>query len=263
MSENESVYCTVADNGVAELVLNRPEKRNAFDDQIISDAIVLLNDIAENKNIKVLVVKSAGKQFSAGADLNWMKRMVNLDYAGNKADALQLAKLMRSLNDLPQPTIAEVQGAAYGGAVGLVACCDIAIASEHASFCLSEVKIGLAPAVISPYVVAKIGQSAARRYFLTAEVFNATTAADLSLVHQVVAPGQLSDRVVEFTQLLLKNGPRAMQGTKQLIAEVANTANNIDVDDYTSDLISRLRVSDEGQEGLASFLEKRDVVWPK
>ena len=175
------------ENGVAKLILNRPDVHNAFDDVLIAKIITALNHAQENKNVRVVVLTSHGKHFSAGADLNWMKRMARLTKQENRDDAQQLAELMHTLNTLSKPTVALVNGAAYGGAVGLIACCDMAIATQRSRFCLSEVKIGLSPAVISPFVIGAIGERAARRYFLSAEAFDAQKAEQLGLLHDVVA----------------------------------------------------------------------------
>jgi len=208
------------------------------------------------------VLTSHGKHFSAGADLNWMKRMATLTEQENRHDAQDLAELMHKLNSLNKPTIALVNGAAYGGAVGLVACCDMAIATARSRFCLSEVKIGLSPAVISPFVVSAMGERAARRYFLTAQAFNANKAAQLGLIHEVASDeSELENIGNDFIKALLQNSPRAMNKTKQLIKEVSRSEINQNMRDYTVNLIASIRVSEEGQEGLASFLEKRQPNW--
>lgn len=250
------------ENAVATLSLNRPEVHNAFDDQLIVQIINALNQVEANPNVRAVVLTSEGKHFSAGADLNWMKRMAKLSEDENRQDAQTLAELMHTLNNLSKPTIALVNGAAYGGAVGLVACCDMAIATERSRFCLSEVKIGLSPAVISPFVVSAIGERAARRYFLTAEAFDAHQAKHLGLLHEVVADEvALKDKAATLIESILQNSPQAMDKTKQLIKTVSRADIDSTMRDYTVNLIASIRVSEEGQEGLTSFLEKRQAKW--
>lgn len=252
------------ENGVAKLILNRPDVHNAFDDVLIEKIIAALNAVEANDDVRVVVLTSHGKHFSAGADLNWMKRMATLTEQENRDDAQQLAELMHKLNNLDKPTVALVNGAAYGGAVGLIACCDMAIATQRSRFCLSEVKIGLSPAVISPFVVSAIGERAARRYFLTAEAFDAKQAAQLGLLHEVVADEvALAKQGEQLINALLLNSPQAMAKTKLLIKEVSRGDINNTMRDYTVNLIASIRVSEEGQEGLASFLEKRQANWVK
>ncbi len=252
------------EQGVARLTLNKPEVHNAFDDVLIGEILDALTEVENNADIRVLVLGSNGKHFSAGADLNWMKRMAQLNEQQNRDDAQHLAELMHRLNNLNKPTIALVNGAAYGGAVGLVACCDMAIGTSRSRFCLSEVKIGLSPAVISPFVVSAIGERASRRYFLTAEAFNADTAAHLGLLHEVVeTEEQLQEKGQALINALLQNSPQAMDKTKQLIKAVSRGEIDQAKRDYTVNLIAAIRVSDEGQEGLSSFLEKRKASWAK
>ena len=249
-------------NGVAKLILNRPDVHNAFDDVLIQKIINALHDIENNDSVQVLVLTSNGKHFSAGADLNWMKRMAVLTEQENRNDAQQLAQLMHTLNNLNKPSVALINGAAYGGAVGLIACCDIAIATQRSRFCLSEVKIGLSPAVISPFVVSAMGERAARRYFLSAEVFDAQIAEKLGLLHEVVSDEvALNKKGNELINTLLLNSPQAMSKTKQLIKAVSRGDIDTTMRDYTVNLIASIRVSEEGQEGLASFLEKRKPSW--
>ncbi len=255
---DQAVTLTV-EAGVARLVLNRPEKHNAFDDEIISALTDCLEHLAGNKDARVLVLSSTGKSFSAGADLSWMKRMAQLSYEENVADARALAKLMSTLNSLPIPSIAKVQGATFGGAIGLISCCDIAIASKHAKFCLSEVKLGLSPATISPFVVAAMGERRCRRLFLTAELFDATQAESWGLIHETVEREQLHDAVSNAVDQILRAGPEASKATKQLIADLSSP--NTNVPEYTAELIANLRVSEEGQAGLAAFFDKSSPPW--
>lgn len=247
--------------GVASLVLNRPEVHNAFDDLMIAELIAQLDSLAADNQVRVLVLKSNGKNFSAGADLNWMRSMAKKDYQQNLDDAAGLASLMHKLDTFPKPTLVLVQGAAFGGAVGLVACCDIVLAEENASFCLSEVKIGLIPAVISPYVMRALGERQSRRYFLTAERFNATTAETLGLVHQVVSNDTLETQAESLVQTLLQNSPAAVSAAKHLLQQIYNKNINNEVIAHTTQAIAEIRVSAEGQEGLSAFLEKRKPNW--
>jgi methylglutaconyl-CoA hydratase len=259
---NNSNLIIEINNGVAKLILNRPEVHNAFDDVLISQINEALNDIETNNDVRVVVLTSNGKHFSAGADLNWMKRMALLTEQQNQDDAQKLADLMHTLNNFSKPTIALINGAAYGGAVGLIACCDMAIATTRSKFCLSEVKIGLSPAVISPFVVNAIGERASRRYFLTAEAFDAQQAADLGLVNAVVNDETaLTEKGDRFIYALLQNSPQAMKKTKQLIKRVSRGDINTDMKNDTVNLISSIRVSEEGQEGLSAFLAKRKPSW--
>ncbi|MCV6588869.1 MAG: enoyl-CoA hydratase/isomerase family protein [Marinobacterium sp.] len=259
---NEFVLLNKKPGGVAELVINRPDVHNAFDDDVIAQLINRLEAVNEDSEIRVLVLRSNGKNFSAGADLAWMKRMAQNSHQENVEDAGQLARLMEVLNNLNKPTIALVQGAAYGGAVGLAACCDIVIAAESSAFCLSEVKIGLIPAVISPYVVRAIGERQSRRYFVTAELFSARQAQEYGLVHEVVAsPELLDDACQRFVKQLRRNSPQAMHAAKELIFAVSSKVIDQTVIDDTARRIADIRVSEEGQEGLGSFLEKRKPNW--
>lgn len=260
-SSSEYVLYDCDARGVATVTLNNPEKHNAFDDTIISALSHLFHEIAKCHDINLMVLASTGKSFSAGADLGWMKRMASYSYEENLKDANALAHMLRNLNFLPQPTIAKVQGAAFGGAVGLASCCDIVLASEKASFCLSEVKLGLIPATISPYVVNAIGQKASRRYFQTAERFFADKAQQLGLVDEISPLASLDDDVEEMVKVLLANGPSAVRQAKQLAFDVAYQ--NIDeaLIETTSERIAAIRVSEEGQEGLSSFFEKRQPTW--
>lgn len=261
MQNYKTITTSLNAAGVAELVLNRAEVHNAFDDSMIGELINALKSLAANPAVRVLLLKSLGKNFSAGADLNWMRSMAEKNYQQNLEDAGQLAELMRQLDCFPAPTIALVQGAAFGGALGLVSCCDIAIAEQGASFCLSEVKIGLIPAVISPYVMRAIGERASRRYFLTAERFDASTALNLGLVHQLVDAGGLSGAAEHFIGILLNNSPAALRSAKELMAAVHNLPINKLLIDSTSERIAAIRVSAEGQEGLNAFLQKRTPAW--
>ncbi|WP_206860962.1 enoyl-CoA hydratase-related protein [Lysobacter changpingensis] len=246
---------------VARLRLNRPELHNAFDAMLIAALTGALEAVAEDDSVRVVVLEGEGLSFSAGADLNWMRNMAAASEEANRTDSLALARLMRTLDELPRPTIARVQGAAFGGGVGLVACCDIAIASADAKFGLTESKLGLLPAVISPYVIDAIGPRQARRWFATAEIFDAATALEIGLLHQVVAGEALDAAVQRQIDLLLKAGPHASAQAKALVRRVAFERDRDRLDHDNAALIARLRVSDEGQEGLTAFLDKRKPRW--
>ena len=247
--------------GVATLTLNRPEKHNAFDDRMITDLLQALDNIGKDKSVRVLVLRAAGKSFCAGADLDWMRRMADYDFAQNLADARRLAQLMYRLNRLHKPVIARVQGASYGGGVGLIACCDIAIASDNAIFSLSEVRLGLIPSVISPYLIAAIGSRAARRYFLSGERFDAGRALQLGLVHEVVEPESLDASLEHCIDTVLNSGPSAQAAAKELIQQVQGRAIDESLIEETARRIAEVRASDEAREGLTAFLEKRKPDW--
>ena len=215
------------------------------------------------QSVRVILLAAKGKSFSSGADLNWMRRMADYSFVENLTDAMGLAELMKTLANISKPTIALVQGAAIGGGVGLVACCDIALATENASFCLSEVKLGLIPAVISPYVGAAIGSRAMRRYFITAERFDSAEAYRLGLVHEVVRAEDLEERVEKLSRCLLRNGPQAMASVKALVSEVALSYLDDDLIADTAERIAETRASAEGREGLSAYLEKRNPDWVK
>ncbi|OMH37607.1 enoyl-CoA hydratase/isomerase family protein [Motiliproteus sp. MSK22-1] len=262
MQSNDKVLLTRDERGIATLCLNRPEVHNAFDDEVISLLIAHLETLKNDPTIRALVLRSNGKNFSAGADLNWMRSMAKNNHQENIEDAGRLALLMKSLNELPKPSIALVQGAAYGGAVGLAACCDIVVACEASSFCLSEVKIGLVPAVISPYVVRAIGERQSRRYFLTAEAFSSSQAQAFGLIHEVVSDQEHLDEARErLLKPLLNNSPQAVTAAKDLVFAVSQKEIDTQVIDDTAERIAGIRVSSEGQEGLNAFLNKRKPNW--
>lgn len=252
---------SLRDGPVARLRMNRPELHNAFDAMLIAALTGALEGLAGDDEIRVVVLEGDGPSFSAGADLNWMRGMASASEAENREDALALARLMRTLDELPKPTIARVHGAAFGGGVGLVACCDIAIATPEAKFGLTESKLGLLPAVISPYVIAAIGARQARRWFATGELFDAATALQIGLLHGVVPTGELDAAVERQIALLLKAGPQASAQAKALVRRVAGQSDRDRLDADNASLIAHLRVSPEGQEGLSAFLEKRKARW--
>jgi methylglutaconyl-CoA hydratase len=249
------------DGAVARLRLDRPQLHNAFDAALIAaltDALALLG---ADPQVRVVVLEGAGASFSAGADLNWMRGMAAASEAENRDDALALARLLRTLDALPKPTIARVHGAAFGGGVGLVAACDIAIGVPEAKFGLTESRLGLLPAVISPYVIAAIGARQARRWFATAEIFDAGEARRIGLLHEVVDATALDTAVQRQIDLLLKAGPIAAASAKALVRDVVAGTDATAIDQANAALIARLRVSAEGQEGIGAFLEKRKPAW--
>jgi methylglutaconyl-CoA hydratase len=247
--------------GVATVTLNRADKHNAFDDAMIRDLRRVFQALAGDDTARLVVLRSEGRHFSAGGDLAWMQRMAEYDHAHNLRDAEDLAGMLMDLKQLPQPTVARVQGAAFGGAVGLVSCCDIAIAADTARFALSEVRIGLIPATIGPYVVAAIGERAARRYFVTGEAFGADAALRCGLVSEVVAIDALDTALEQLCENILGNGPQAVRAAKSLITEICGEPASDALVRETCERIADLRVSSEGQEGLKAFLEKRLPAW--
>jgi methylglutaconyl-CoA hydratase len=247
--------------GRATLWLNRPERHNAFDDGLIAELSAALAALAADSAIRVLLLAGRGKSFSAGADLAWMKHMAGNTAAENEADAQKMAEMLHRLDSLPKPTVALVQGAAMGGGVGLVAACDIAIATEDAQFAFSEARLGLTPATISPYVIAAIGPRAARRYFLTAERFDARRALGLGLVSAVVPAADLAAAANKLADILCQNSPGAMAEAKRLIADVTGRPIDAALRYETAGRIARQRASAEGREGVAAFLEKRKPNW--
>lgn len=244
---------------VLRLVLNRPEKHNAFDEVQIEALTQAIDEAENDASVRVLVLAANGKSFSAGADLEWMRRMAAFSEEENLADANRLALLLQRLNFIPKPTIAAVQGAAVGGGVGLVAACDIAIGTAQAVFGLTEVRIGLIPATISPYVVQAIGERAARRYFLTGERFDAATAHELGLLNEVAE--DLEAAVARYGDMLLQGGPEAQGATKKLIRRVGRGPINAAMIEDTAARIAKVRAGGEAREGIAAFFEKRKPNW--
>ncbi|MCL1047806.1 enoyl-CoA hydratase-related protein [Shewanella electrodiphila] len=257
-NDYQYIQCQL-NQGVAELILNRVEKHNAFDEVMISEMISAIEAFAINSQCQQLILRANGKNFSAGADLNWMRKQAKMDFEQNLSDANELARLMLVLDKFPKPTIVLVNGAAFGGALGLICCCDIAIANERASFCLSEVKLGLIPAVISPYVVRAMGNRQARRYMLTAERFSAEVALTYQVIHEI--NDDLDAAAKPFIEAFNGNSPQGMAWVKTLVSHLEDGV----IDDatlaHTSEQIARIRVSDEGQEGLNAFFEKRSPAW--
>jgi methylglutaconyl-CoA hydratase len=256
-----NIQVSTDSRGIATLTLNRPERRNAFDDALIGELTAAFRAIAADREVRALVLTGAGSAFSAGGDLNWMRRMAGYGEAENYADAMALATMLRTLDELPKPTIARVNGAAFAGGVGLICCCDMAVAADSAVFSISEVRLGLVPSTIGPYVVAAIGARAARRYFLTGETFAVADAVRIGLVHEAVAAAELDGAVERIVAALLAGGARAQGRAKRLIAELANRAVDDAVMALTARTIAEARASEEGREGVTSFLEKRAPAW--
>jgi methylglutaconyl-CoA hydratase len=249
-------------NGVALVTLDRPQVHNAFDETLIAELTQALEALDASPQVRAVVLLGAGESFCAGADLDWMKRMAGFDRERNLADAKALARLLQTLAGLSKPTIARVHGPAYGGGVGLVACCDIAIAAQQATFTFSEVKLGLIPATIGPYVVEAIGARHARRYFITAERFDAAEAYRIGLVHDLTASvEELDGRVNELLGALLLGGPNAQSAAKALVRALAGRPIDERTIADTAERIASLRASDEGREGIAAFLERRSAAW--
>ena len=248
-------------HGVAVLWLNRPELRNAFNEVLIAELTRALKALAADDAVRAVVLAGRGKVFCAGADLNWMKKMAGFSPEENRADAMALAQMLHALHTLPKPTIARVHGAAIAGGLGLVSACDIAVASQDAEFCVSEVKLGLVPATISPYVLAAMGERLARRYFLTAERFTAAEAYRIGLVQELALPEELDATVNAILGHLVQAGPNALAATKDLIRSVARSPLNSELMADTAARIAAARASGEGREGVRSFLEKRKPAW--
>ena len=249
------------DGPVARIILNRPEIHNAFNEIMLSELIQVFKDVQRQKGeIRVVILTGNGKSFCAGADLHWMKKMIHYSYEENIEDSNRLSECLYQLYTLPQPTIARVHGAAIGGGMGLVAACDIAVVQEDVMFSLSEVKVGLVPACISPYVIKRAGESKCREFFLSGERINAQRALSAGLVNEVVPQGELDSAVDRWRDQFLKNGPEALAVCKELLEKVPG----MDLDKakaYTADVIAKLRISEEGQEGIKSFLKKDKPKW--
>ena len=254
----------VGAGGVAALALNKPDVHNAFDDKLIANLTKALQKLDNDKKIRAVVLCAEGKSFSAGADLKWMKRVAEYDEQENYYDAMKLGELLRTLNTMRKPTIARVHGAAYGGGVGLIAACDIAVGTTEAMFGLTEVRLGIIPAVISPYVVAAIGERHARRYFLTGEQFNAAEAYRIGLLNELARDEETLDQTIAaIIEAILQSGPAAVMEAKDLISAVAWRPVNDSLIADTAERIARVRASKEGKEGLDAFLNKRKPNWLK
>ena len=247
--------------GISTVTIDRPEVRNAFNDEVITELTAVLMELGERTEVRCIVLTGSGPAFCAGADLNWMKRMAGYSREENLADAQALAQMLRVLYRCPKPTIARVQGDVYAGGTGLVAACDMAVSVDTASYCLSEVKLGLIPATISPYVIRAMGARAAHRYFLTAERFSAAEALRIGFVHEVVSAEELDARVAEIAQALVVAGPAAVKACKALVQDVAGHDISPMLVGRTVESIADIRISDEGREGIQSFLQKRKPNW--
>ncbi len=246
---------------VAVLWLDRPEVRNAFNETMIAELTAALDALEKDESVRAIVLAGKGKVFCAGADLNWMKRMAGFSVEENRKDAMTLATLLNRLHTLTKPTIARVHGAAYAGGLGLLAACDIAVASNDTEFCVSEVKLGLSPATISPYVIAAMGERAARRYFVTAERFTAAEAYRIGLVQEITLPPELDATVNRILGEIVQGGPAAQASAKDLIRSVARAPLTPQLIADTANRIAAIRVSEEGQEGMRAFLEKKTPSW--
>jgi len=256
----DTLLVTVADK-VATVTLNRPDLRNAFNEGAIAELARVFDELGHNDAVRAIVLAANGPSFCAGADLNWMKKMAGYSHDENEADAMRLAEMLRTIYLCPKPTVARVQGDCYAGGMGLVAACDIVVVSDTAGFCLSEVKLGLIPATISPYVIKAMGEQAARRYFLTAERFDAAEAQRIGVAHAVVAPEALDATVAGIVKALVNNSPHAVRQAKTLVREIVGQPVDEALLLDTAGRIAAIRASTEGREGVASFLEKRKPTW--
>lgn len=257
----ETVLYDIDSRGVAYVTLNRPDVRNAMNEVLIADFIDTLEQVAADDRARFMVLTGAGDGFCAGGDLNWMRRTADYDFQENYDDALRLGRMMRLLYEMPKPTVALVNGATFGGGMGLVAGCDIAIAAEEAKFSLSEVKLGLIPATIAPYVVRAMGERNSRRYFITAEIFGGQEAYDMGFVHQVVPRAGLADAGEAMVNQLLIGGPMAQAAAKQMVYRCAESPIGDEIEEWTSRRIAEVRATDEGKEGAQAFLDKRKPRW--
>lgn len=263
MKSFNTLTLTVDKQGLATVTMNRPEVHNAFNAEMISELTQCFNQLNADKTVQIILLQAAGKSFSAGADINWMRSMVNASEADNKKDSEELASLLRSINFNSKTTIAKIQGLAFGGGVGLACCCDMVIAENTAKFGLTEAKLGLVAAVISPYVIDAIGMRKARRYLQTAEVFDAVKACQLGVVSECVEADQLDSKTEAIIQSLSATGPNAKEISKKLVMSVVGRtlAQQKKIDEYTTQVIAAVRVSAEGQKGLKAFSDKETPDW--
>ena len=246
---------------VAKVFLNRPEVRNAFNDGVITELAETFTRLGQDPGVRVIVLGGHGKAFCAGADLNWMKSMAGYGWEDNRADASRLAEMLWAIYSCPLPVVGRLHGDCYAGGMGLAACCDVLVAAEGLHFCLSEARLGLLPATISPYVMRAMGEQAARRYFITAERFSAAQAREMGFVHELVAPDALDAKVDEIVALLVANGPAAVKACKRLVQDFAGREITQDLRAETARRIADIRASDEGREGVQAFLNKREPAW--
>lgn len=249
------------ENSVARITLSRPEVRNAFNDEVIAELTQAFQTLGQRGDVRAIVLAAEGPAFCAGADLNWMRRMADYTRTENLADAAKLAEMLRVMYECPKPTVARVQGDVFAGGVGLVAACDMVVSVDTATYCLSEVKLGLIPATISPYVIRAMGARAAHRYFLTAERFNAVEAHRIGLVHEVVGADALDAKVDELLKALTSASPNAVRACKRLVQDVAEREIDAALIEATVAGIADIRSSEEGREGVQSFLQKRKPSW--
>jgi methylglutaconyl-CoA hydratase len=245
---------------IARVTLARPEVRNAFNAEMIAEVTACFSELAKDEGLRVVVLSGEGNLFCAGADVNWMRDSEHATRDENREDALRMAGMFLAIDEFPAAVVARVQGGALGGGVGLIACCDVVVAAEDARFSFSEVRLGILPAVISRFAIAKIGRGQARRWFLTAETLTAARAAEIRLVHEVVPAGELDRKTEEIAQAIVANGPRAVREAKRMIRRVATLPRD-DAIEFAVETIARVRVSAEAQEGLRAFLEKREPSW--
>ena len=246
---------------VAKVFLNRPEVRNAFNDGVITELAETFSRLGQDPGVRVIVLGGHGKAFCAGADLNWMKSMAGYGWEDNRADATRLAEMLWAIYSCPLPVVGRLHGDCYAGGMGLAACCDVLVAAEGMHFCLSEARLGLLPATISPYVMRAMGEQAARRYFITAERFSAAQAREMGFVHELVAADALDAKVDEIVALLVANGPAAVKACKRLVQDFAGREITPELRAETARRIADIRASDEGREGVQAFLNKREPAW--
>ena len=258
--EYTTLSVTIADKA-ATVTLTRPDVRNAFNEKTIAELALAFDELGRNEFVRVIVLAAEGLAFCAGADLNWMKKMAGYSHAENNADAMALADMLRTIYLCPKPVVARIQGDCYAGGMGLAAACDIAVAVQEANFCLSEVKLGLIPATISPYVIKAMGENAARRYFLTAERFTAEEAHRIGFVHEVATADTLDEVVGGIVKALVNNSPNAVKQAKELVRDITARPVTTELLADTAERIANIRASSEGREGVASFLEKRKPSW--
>ncbi|MFQ6083361.1 MAG: enoyl-CoA hydratase/isomerase family protein [Candidatus Aminicenantia bacterium] len=260
--ESYQTIIHLTENSVSKIILNRPKIHNAFNQTMIRELTTVFRKIADDPEIRVVVLTGNGKSFCAGADLNWMREIINYSYQENLEESTLLAELMYLIYSLPKPTVARVNGTTIGGGTGLIAACDIVIAADQAKFGLSEVKLGLVPALISPYVIRRIGETYAREFFLTGERLTAQKALEIGLVNKIVPLEKLNEEVEKIVSQLLTSGPQAIACCKELLIKIPNM--NFDqAKTFTAKMIADLRISQEGQEGMTAFLEKRKPKWAK
>jgi methylglutaconyl-CoA hydratase len=256
----QTLTVTITDR-IGTVTLNRPDLRNAFNELCIAELALAFDELGRNELVRAIVLAANGPAFCAGADLNWMKKMAAYSDSENRADAMRLADMLRTIYRCPKPVVAKVQGDCYAGGMGLVAACDVVVSVDTANFCLSEVKLGLIPATISPYVIKAMGEQAARRYFLTAERFDAREAHRIGFVHEVAAAEELDTKVAGIVHALANNSPNAVSAAKQLVREIVGQPVTEALLEDTANRIAGIRASLEGREGVASFLEKRRPSW--